>query len=50
MDGRDRRLDAVLAKRSASESLLHERDTPSDLCPVPERSILLFQQDYLARR
>ena len=48
MNGRNGRLQSVGTEAARSKSAFGERDTLGDLVPVPQRPILLLQQDQVS--
>ena len=48
--GRDCGLNRVRAEASRRERLLHEPDSLGNLMPVPERAVLILEQDHIARQ
>ena len=48
MDGGDRRLNRIGTEPLCRERLLDEPRALGDMLAIPERSILIFEQDHLA--
>ena len=49
MHGRDSSLKRVWAEPARQESPLDQGCSFRDLCPIPQRTILILQQDQIAR-